>query len=724
MSFAGFSLCFGELTILLLGYIIKNTKGVFKMADHKVKFSNNKPELYIDGKAVAPVIYGLSDFPAARSNTAYAQKNIAQFGEAGVNIVSCDSSLCLGWRKAEEFDPEPILAEIGGVLDANPNAKINIRLHMNPPYWWLRDNPDECIIYRTKEGDFEGIDNGEQSRLIANDGNKHLRVSNASKKWLKESTEKLVLFLKALEGTPEGEALMSVQFAYGKNGEWHNFGTDVSAPMKEFFKEYLKEKYKTEDALKAAWNDSEVTFDTAEFHPETFQKGDDGLYRDPRLSMRIIDSQHALQASVTNAILYFCRATKEVCPTRLCGAFYGYFLGTGGSNMTIGGHLDVKKVHSAPELDFLAGPFCYLDQRLPEGITIQRALLESCRLNGKLWLTEMDQAPYGTNNFVGGDPEMFPESFATMRRNVFQPLFYGQGFWFYDHRLVLSMGWWKEVRNPKAGNIYRKVGWWDAPHMMAEIKDLKAFADKISEKPYTTDTDLLIVYDADSYYVRAGVYDYDHKVHDAFARAGAAFDCIYLKDLEKADLDRYKAIAFVNCHIVTPEKRAFINGLKKDKMCIFLGGYGYCDGNTLDIKHTNDLLGMNMGKTDAALLKNNEEDIEIPEGYRPLFCVEDDTASPIAFFDNGRVAAAEKDNSVFYAMPYLDKVTAKELLMKAGVHLWTDSGEPVNVGYGYAAINCQRAGERKFFLKNGKEITIKTEDFKTILINLDSGEIM
>ncbi len=694
------------------------------MSEFKVKKQNNKVQLFIDGKNTPPVIYGLSDFPAARSNTAYAQKNIAQFGDIGINIVSCDSGLHLGWRKAEEFDPEPIMAEIGGVLDANPNAKINLRLHMNPPYWWLRDNPQECIIYRTENGDVEGIDNGEQSRLIAHDHDKHLRVSMASEKWRTEVTEKLVLFLKALEGTPEGDALLSVQFAYGVYGEWHNFGTDVSEPMQKYFKKYLKKKYKTEDALKAAWNDSDVTFDTAEFHPETFRPGDDGLYRDPQKSRNIMDAQHAVQDSVSDLILYFCRVAKEICPTRLCGTFYGYFLGTGGSNMTIGGHLDVEKLHNSPDLDFLAGPFCYVEQRLPDKITMQRALMESHRLNGKLWLTEMDQAPFGTNNYVGGDPAQFPESHANLLRNSLQPVLGGHGLWFYDHRIVFGQGWYTEAKNPKAGNIYRKVGWWDAPHMMQKIEKLKAFADTVADKPYTSDADLLIVYDTEAYYTRARVYDFDYKVHDAFARAGAAFDCIYLKDLEKADLDRYKAIAFVNCHLITPEKRAFINSLKKDKTCIFLGGYGYCDGNTLGIENTNDTLGMNMGKTDAKELKVKDENLEIPEGYRPLFCVEDENATALAHFENGKVAAAIKDNSVFFALPYLDKATAKDLLKKAGVHLWTDSAEPVNVGFGYAAINCQRAGERKFFLKNGKEITIKTEGFETVLIDLTTGKII
>ena len=155
-----------------------------------------------------------------------------------------------------------------------------------------------------------------------------------------------------------------------------------------------------------------------------------------------------------------------------------------------------------------------------------------------------------------------------------------------------------------------------------------------------------------------------------------------------------------------------------------MGGYGYADGKTLDIENVNATLGMNMAKTDAKELIASDESCEIPEGYRPLFCVEDAAAEVIATFDNGKTAVAKKGNTVYCALPYFTKATAKEVLKSAGVHFWTDSGEPVNVGFGYAALNCQRAGERSFFLKNGKEITVKTENFETVVIDLATGEMI
>ena len=56
-------------------------------------------------------------------------------------------------------------------------TSVILRLHLNPPYWWLRDNPDETVIYRTPNGDKIGIDDGEPERLIHHDFAGHMRVS-------------------------------------------------------------------------------------------------------------------------------------------------------------------------------------------------------------------------------------------------------------------------------------------------------------------------------------------------------------------------------------------------------------------------------------------------------------------------------------------------------------------------------------------------------------------
>jgi len=691
------------------------------MPDYKITTERNAPTLHIDGEAVPPVMYCLSDIPGSDSNTAQAQKNIKNFAEAGIRLVSADTGIHLGWHKVSPFDSEAMREEIAAVADANPDAKVLLRLHVNPPYWWLRDHPEECVIYRTSEGDVPGIDDGEQDRLIRNDHMRHIRVSLASEVWLREASEKLELFLKSLEGTREGEVLMAVQIACGVNGEWHQWGTDVSAPMKARFVRYLRETYGTVENLRAAWHNPDVTFETAEFRPEPSRPGDDGIFRDPEKSQDTTDSQRTNQLAVAEAILHFCRVVKRVAPQYLAGSFYAYYYGTGGSNMTIGGHLRPDLMYADPAVDFLCGPFCYADNRKSDGVPMQRALQESHRLRGMLWLTEMDQHPVATNMYIGGDITRLDETISVMRRNTFQNLLAGEGFWYYDHRLIPRF-LPEDSQNPAAGSIYRKIGWWERPEYMAEIAKIQRLAEKITAKPYVPAADVLLVQDTDSYYYRARVNDEEYKMHSALARNGVAYDSIYLGELPAADLSRYRIVIFQNCQMMTPAVREEARRLTAGCLRIFLNGCGYCDGKTLSEANISAAVGMDMRRTKAQSLSIGDDTLEWVASYAPAFTVSDADAEVLARWDTGDAAAAMRGNDVYFPFPYVPVTLMRTLIERAGAHVWCDSGEPVLAGAGYVAVNCQHAGERTLTLPNGKSVKIVTDGFATPLFDMETGE--
>ena len=102
------------------------------MALCKVAVTDGVPALFVDGERVPPVLYGLSDIPASRADTAQAQRNIRQFSGAGVRLVCADAELRRCWHKQTTFDPDPVREVIASVLDAVPQAKVLVRLHLNP----------------------------------------------------------------------------------------------------------------------------------------------------------------------------------------------------------------------------------------------------------------------------------------------------------------------------------------------------------------------------------------------------------------------------------------------------------------------------------------------------------------------------------------------------------------------------------------------------------------
>ena len=281
----------------------------------RVRMMNNRPTLLLDGADTLPLIYALSDFPGADSRTYQAQKNIAAFRQAGINLVACDTNLLLGWYKAAEGDYDALRAELSYVLDANPDARIFLRLHLNPPYWWLRDHPDELIVYRTSEGDLPGVDNGDSDRLIRGDKDRLLRVSTASELWRREAGDRLHGFLKSLKNTPEGRALAAVQVAYGLNGEWHQLGTDVGPAMQTAFRRHLRTLYTDEAALQTAWNDPSVTFDTAPFDMRSPARMKNGTAISEKLSCAVRIRCTIMRAGTSPATRVMKAAMAMVKPT-------------------------------------------------------------------------------------------------------------------------------------------------------------------------------------------------------------------------------------------------------------------------------------------------------------------------------------------------------------------------------------------------------------------------
>ena len=681
---------------------VQNVKGSAKLCE--------------SGQELVPILYALSDFPGAAANTHYAYTNIQSFMREGIHLVCADSTLGVGWHKTRPYDPEAVIAEIEAVMDANPDARVFLRLHLNPPYWWLRDHPEECVVYRTEDGDIFGIDDGEQDRLIRGDDSTSLRVSLASKRWQTEAAEKLVMLLNAIKGTRAGRGLVAIQIAAGMFGEWHAWGrcvADVSHPMQENFKAYLEECYPDEQALRAAWADSCVSFDTARYSPEPFAPYDVGCFRDPSKSQRIIDSQKANQKAVTDAILHFAAVVKRTLPELLCGTFYGYYLCTEDTGV-IGAHLNPVAIQDAEDIDFICGPYCYMENRKPEGVPMQRAFLESHRLRGKLWLTEMDQFPLGVEEQSGGTDEHFHTNVHLLRAATLQPIFGGGGFWFYDHRLVphLSIARAMGDATSDIASLYRKRGWWNSPKMMAKIGEINGFAKKFSQREFRSDADVLIVFDAEAKYYRytKSPNQTEYQLFEAVARCGVGYDCIYLSDLSLCEMERYRCIIFADCPNVTPEMRALIEKQTKGKLCVFLHGSGFCDGERLSVDAMSKTVGMEIG-----IARDIQASHTTPS---PAFRVIDTDVEPITVLADGSISAAKKGSNVYISDSYLTKEQAKKVLKLSGAHVWCESDEPVIASSGYLMVVCQRANERAVHFPDGTDMMLRTSGYETAVIDI------
>ena len=92
------------------------------MTKYKITNERGAPRLHMGEREVPAVLYGLSDIPGSNANTAQAQRNIANFAAAGIDLVCADTGLHIGWRRVTEYDTEVMREEISSVLEANPKV--------------------------------------------------------------------------------------------------------------------------------------------------------------------------------------------------------------------------------------------------------------------------------------------------------------------------------------------------------------------------------------------------------------------------------------------------------------------------------------------------------------------------------------------------------------------------------------------------------------------------
>ncbi len=601
---------------------------------------NNKPTLFVNGKPAYACFYALTDCPGGRWTWEEGpQRNLRAFAAAGFRLFQIDLFLELVWPKEGPLDLATVRRHLRGVLDACPEAAIVIRWHLNAPGWWAEKHPEEWV--RFVNGDLENIERTTPVRILMDDLRRTPRVSMASEKWKAMATEKTVELLRGLAKTPEGAALAGIHVACGVYGEWHQWGfmrnePDASAPMQKLFGGPV---------------------------PTVAERAavDDGFFRDPVKRKRVIEYYRCQQELVADLIIYFCGVVKKNWPRPiLAGGFYGYFFSMFARQAT-GGHLSLQKVLAAKDLDYLSAPQAYgANYRDLGGSGITRALIESIRFHGKLFLDEMDQSPSWKwlNNvdtaFTLAD---VPADIAVIRRNVLESYTRGMGLWFYDFGPANNSGWWMDRR------------------LMAEITQLKALLEKYHERPYEPAGDVLFVFDTEVYYYTGHSAETDpytdpiavNRTMGEAWRSGAGIETVHLADLPKMNLARFAVIVFANTWLLTAEQRRWIRNelLDKGRKVIFQGKPGYCDGERLSAAFTAEL-------TPAT------KEIKGAGEWR-------------------------------------------EALRAAGAHIYVDGDRPVHVGGGLLLIHDKDGGAARVHLRNGSTLEVTIPPKSSLIFDARTG---
>lgn len=646
-----------ELATLLSLWLLPLVASGGEKLEARIGLHNGHTVIVVNGRPVVPQMYSGTEH-SRQTWIGRPRQSIEEFTAQGYEIIQTDFWLKYSLRPDGTLDVEGIRRQFRGILDVNPRAMIVARINVSAPKWWLAENPGERCKVTAREG-----------RMEAFGGNR--MESLASERYAQFAEQQLRAFIRAVASLPEGDRVIGFHLGGGVYGEWHYYGIynepDASAPMAERFRAFAQQRYGSLGAINAAWKTSFTQLD--EVAVPTFERRyqlADGDLRDPQQDRFVIDYYECQQQVLSTLVTRLARVIKETWPRPgIVGVFYGYFYG----GFTVGAQasqLDIETLFRSPDVDYFAGPYA---SRSMLGSGIPRTLVQSVRLNGKLWMTEHD----GGSHLRDDETTRFPdiprneaESIARMRRNFMHGIAEDGGQWWYDFG---------------PGN---ETGSWSTPAMLAEAKGLRTLANDALQHRYEKPADVLVVYDMRSFLLtRPAAKDrltpkITEALTDSLLGTGAAVDRVFLMDLEAVELAPYRLVIFGNTFLLDAKERAFIKQrvMTPGRTVIFMSAAGYCDGQKNSSAAMSDLVGMRIEKAAdsadsvAVMLAGEVAELDA-RGITSRFVVSDPAARALGSYRSGGIAAAEKDvggcRVRYFGVPLKTSLRAlKALILESG----------------------------------------------------------
>lgn len=359
---------------------------------------------------------------------------------------------------------------------------------------------------------------------------------------------------------------------------------------------------------------------------------------------------------VADALLDFAHAARETVGTkREIGAFFGYY-NICNKHLSAFCHLDYERVAASPDFDFEISPSTYTDREIGFGtgsMTVEGTL----RRYGKRFLHEIDCWPHSLKA-----PWRFWRPYwltpdDTLAGNVREAAF----------AFVRNASWWWF---DMYGGMYRDAGVHERIARFAEIQRRYAGVDAPSA------ADVLIVCDPQSAYTMidpAGTcpdgfrpaLGCGEELRNRINRVGVAYDICSFGDLGFYDLAAYRAILLPATWEITPARAKLL----REKVCtqgrtvIWTYAPGVSDGRSVDPARVAGWAGVPFKTKGVAETER--------EGWRSV-----------------------------YAYDYRELTVPKlrELLQRAGAHLWTDEPLAVVANRRFLSVHVKAGGRKRVHL--------------------------
>lgn len=672
------------------------------------------PRLTINGKPELPLIFFHNThvhIPSSHvgditgtSIELYLNKQVTLARDAGVHIYS----LPFGWPEREDGEPDIPLAN--GILDRfikiDPQALFILRIYPGACDWGsVTKVPDEEIA-------------------LFEDGTKGIISIASDYFWEPVNEQVLRPFIRYYEASEYGKRIISYHpCALGENfhqGFWDK-GPDYSVANHRRFRQWLKNKYGTDAALRKAWGKDDVTLATA-----PIPKSAPGRYpmrsdTDPAGAMTPIfynfpGEQDWIDFSTyendiaADRLIDIAGVIKEETQRRkLVTIFYGYLFELHSSFV---GHYRLNRLLECPDVDILTGPNSYFN-RFSGGTMNYMSPVDSVSGHGKLWLNEDDSRtslfnlkdlPHWAIAWESGACKSLDETLNTLDRNFGTMMVHRAGTWWMD--LVAA-------------------GAFNDPTVWEVMKQRIPLFEKVYQNPTPFRGEVALIVDEESKIHVKDDWGTNFwtmiNLRDECARSGATVGYYTLKDFLDGKIAGFgKVYVFANAFRLTDEQIDTIRMRLDHEGATAYWAYapGYIGSDGMDVARSSRLTGIDLSVLDGAqgseglgLLAGESWGAESNQTQKPMatsprLIVTDKKAEPLGHYkDGGEISAARirtgNHTSIFVGDMGVTSQMLMRLFESAGVHIWTRDSSVLLTDSKVLMIHTGKGGLKEIHLPTG-----------------------
>ena len=432
----------------------------------EVRREGDRVNLYIDGKQTLPFFMHNTPYDVKET-----ERWTAEFRRIGFRFSTVWVTLGSGITPQRPaalapdgtLDVTPWREAVRTHLKQNPDGYLILALNVFPAQKFIDENDDQLM----KDGNgvnfifgypYYPLGKGAAKQLPAGKFSRY--PSMASEKYTRHITGELVRALTEFEKYPEAKAVAGVYLLGGDDAQFRlpNIHTtpDRNPLVLEAYKSFLRKKYRTDEALRTAWSDPEITFDkvTIPVIPELWPK-EVRYYTDRVQTAKYADYKNFYSGLDRKFKIALRSAVKTAFPRLLVGS-YDCAYGIGGS----WGHTGL---HFGESIDDKADFYLFIPSYGRDRDWADCALgpfqfSGSLVLHNKLGIMELDVrnpeirplyfGHYRSANYAAAHGA---ESFrVSLRRLAVQSVVLGGGFHYYN----LQPHW---CRTEKAGEALREM---------------------------------------------------------------------------------------------------------------------------------------------------------------------------------------------------------------------------------------------------------------------------